>query len=238
MMFQLRGNKQHWRWRKRWDNNIEQPTVKGKDVAASQHHKSHNTYTTILSEIWKLVICQWIRVREPSFIISLWIHGALSIWTTWTTLRIPSFFAMKCKWNIQMITLRESISSNKNIELCVILPFFATKRWINKQVVRFITFRCHPILVISPPDTVQFIDQVRKPAHTMACLGARIGRCISWQIRPLSRVRWKHDWGMWIFALLQTSRGTGKMGVTAFWWHAVDLKIIRVMHFWFAIAMT
>jgi hypothetical protein len=125
------------------------------------------------------------------------------------------------------------------ISNCVqILPFFATKSWISEQVVRVIAFRCHPILVISPSDTVQFIDQVWKPTHTMACLGAGIRCCISWYIWPLIRVRWKREWCMWIFAVLQTSRGTGKMGVTAFRWRAVDLKIIRLVHFWFAIAMT
>jgi hypothetical protein len=125
------------------------------------------------------------------------------------------------------------------ISNCVqILPFFATKSWISEQVVRVIAFRCHPILVISPSDTVQFIDQVRKPTHTMACLGAGIGCCISWYIWPLIRVRWKREWGMWIFAVLQTSRGTGKMSLAAFRWRAVDLKLVKLMHFWFAIAAT
>ncbi len=71
----------------------------------------------------------------------------------------------------------------------------------------------------------------------MACLGAGIGRCIFWWIWPLFRVCWKREWGMWIFAVLKTSRGTGKICVTSFRWRAVDLEIIRLMHFWFAIAM-
>ena len=149
--------------------------------AASQYHKSHNTYTTILSEIRKVVVCQWIRVREPSFILSLWIYGALSIWITLSTLRIPSFFVMKCNWNINDNAETRYKQYLTKISNCVqILPQFATKRRISGQVVRFIALRCHPILVISPPDTVQFIDEVRKPTHTMACLGAGIGRCIFW----------------------------------------------------------
>ena len=125
------------------------------------------------------------------------------------------------------------------ISNCVqILPFFATKSWISEQVVRVIAFRCHPILVISPSDTVQFIDQVWKPTHTMACLGAGIRCCISWYIWPLIRVRWKREWCMWIFAVLQTSRGTGKMSLAAFRWRAVDLELVKLMHFWFAITET
>jgi len=188
-------------WQTRWDISVQQPEVT--QESSNNASKGNTTYTIIIKEIRKVVICQWIRVGEPSFIFGLGTNSTLSIGTAWTAIRIP---------------------------------FFATKSWISEQVVRVIAFRCHPILVISPSDTVQFIDQVRKPTHTMACLGAGIRCCISWYIWPLIRVRWKREWGMWIFALLQTSRGTGKMSLAAFRWRAVDLELVKLMHFWFAIA--
>ena len=68
------------------------PEVTGKDMATPLCHKNHSTHATILLEVRKVVVYQWIRVCEPSFVFSLGIHGALIVWATRPTLGVPSYF--------------------------------------------------------------------------------------------------------------------------------------------------
>ena len=130
------------------------------------------------------------------------------------------------------MTMRKGILEQAMLIIRMLFsPFFTTIFGIVKQIVSFKTVHHHPVLIVTSPDTIQFIDQVREPTLPMASFGSPNIFCDrrrewpgpghgAWEMdRPREGV-------VRIFTILQASGGTGVMFVTAFLRRTIDLEVI------------
>lgn len=121
------------------------------------------------------------------------------------------------------------------------IPFFTTITGTIEQIVRLKTLCRHPIFIVTPIYTIQFIDQVRKPTLCMASFGPPMIFCHAWRKRSgpglsTGEMDWPREWVMCIFTFLQTSGRLRKVFITALLGCSIDFEVIRLVQLRFAVA--
>jgi len=100
-----------------------------------------------------------------------------------------------------------------NYEMKCNSPCFTTTCRIVKEIVALKSFWLHPIFIVVSGDTIQFVDQVRKPVHLVASICAP--RVFSnWRCKwPMLGSPWEMDrpwkWCMGVVTFLKASGGLG-----------------------------